>query len=450
MNCARPIWVDALSISQSDIQEKNQQVRMIDRIFSQARQVIAWLGKHEDHSDAVFDAISEALKVPEVRERFSKRTRSRKEHSETFDMIARNVAIGDDPHFMIFKRAYFTRTWIIQEVALAQHIVIRCGGSEVSWDDFDFWCQCLGSQSKDSYWYQRSPADFHRLSAARAEYHRGPRLATRTRVNSIATLVSSSRWSDCTIALDRVYAVRALEHLEFWHEPIPVDYNCKYADFFFWMCAQRLITYDVYCHVPRLGCGPVSEFQRIYEDPLWVPRNNMCALWSGLRLDHSHALSMLHLTRTKLRTVAASTAITSKSLKSRHDFDTPNSRTSNMLCCMREWWGLVAQSLFWVIHHSQCSDSLGQDGFIKRWALKPRWRCDFEGVIEHIDRLMVGLAHTNTSADTNIQASLQSLEDPPMPRWWGEHEEARLVRDRLEAERVERSSDPEGWGCYGF
>lgn len=34
------------------------------------------------------------------------------------------------------RREYFSRTWIVQEVLLAQDIIIFCGDSQLSWDDF--------------------------------------------------------------------------------------------------------------------------------------------------------------------------------------------------------------------------------------------------------------------------------------------------------------------------
>ncbi|KAI1616876.1 heterokaryon incompatibility protein-domain-containing protein [Exophiala viscosa] len=39
-----PFWIDAISINQIDIEERNQQVRLMTRIFRGARQVFSWLG----------------------------------------------------------------------------------------------------------------------------------------------------------------------------------------------------------------------------------------------------------------------------------------------------------------------------------------------------------------------------------------------------------------------
>ena len=50
----RSVWVDAVSISQDDLDEKAQQVAMIGSIFSQAKRVLVWLGEHADGSELLF------------------------------------------------------------------------------------------------------------------------------------------------------------------------------------------------------------------------------------------------------------------------------------------------------------------------------------------------------------------------------------------------------------
>jgi Heterokaryon incompatibility protein (HET) len=42
------IWIDALCINQSDIQERNSQVLIMHKIYASAGFVIAWLGSDED------------------------------------------------------------------------------------------------------------------------------------------------------------------------------------------------------------------------------------------------------------------------------------------------------------------------------------------------------------------------------------------------------------------
>ena len=48
------LWIDVLSISQSDLDEKSPQVAMIGRIFAQAVEVRTWFGHHADESQSLF------------------------------------------------------------------------------------------------------------------------------------------------------------------------------------------------------------------------------------------------------------------------------------------------------------------------------------------------------------------------------------------------------------
>lgn len=45
LNQPRILWIDALSINQDDIRERNYQVGQMDKIYSQATRVVAWVGR---------------------------------------------------------------------------------------------------------------------------------------------------------------------------------------------------------------------------------------------------------------------------------------------------------------------------------------------------------------------------------------------------------------------
>ena len=49
--CVTPIWVDAICIDQSNVEERNQQVTMMGDIYSTAREVRVWLGEGTPMSD---------------------------------------------------------------------------------------------------------------------------------------------------------------------------------------------------------------------------------------------------------------------------------------------------------------------------------------------------------------------------------------------------------------
>jgi len=51
------IWVDAISINQSDLQERNDQVRLMGEIYSRVAIVLAYLGPERRFTQASFSAI---------------------------------------------------------------------------------------------------------------------------------------------------------------------------------------------------------------------------------------------------------------------------------------------------------------------------------------------------------------------------------------------------------
>jgi hypothetical protein len=58
---SRTLWIDALCINQENIQERNQQVELMSKVYSSALQVLVWLG---EGNDKIGWAI-EQMKLPE-------------------------------------------------------------------------------------------------------------------------------------------------------------------------------------------------------------------------------------------------------------------------------------------------------------------------------------------------------------------------------------------------
>lgn len=54
----RPLlWIDAISIHQSDLEERSQQVREMHRVFSGAEEVLVWLGDVPAHVQLILDVV---------------------------------------------------------------------------------------------------------------------------------------------------------------------------------------------------------------------------------------------------------------------------------------------------------------------------------------------------------------------------------------------------------
>lgn len=116
----RPVvlWVDALCIDQSNNQEKCAQVAMMITIFKNAHRVLAWLGLSDPHSDRVFSIMAELLR-PGF---FS----THGQESRTDDSQGLTVPAIWNSFLHLCSRPYWSRMWVIQELAMAADVTFVC------------------------------------------------------------------------------------------------------------------------------------------------------------------------------------------------------------------------------------------------------------------------------------------------------------------------------------
>lgn len=121
-----PIWIDQLCINQANIAEKNAQVALMDCVYSQAEEVISWLGEKDGQTDAAIQLVKKLGAWPAS-------------DSEPGSAAARLVRAipGDDWQSLagLLSRSYFERAWIVQEVALARKLLVLCGDGIIDWKD---------------------------------------------------------------------------------------------------------------------------------------------------------------------------------------------------------------------------------------------------------------------------------------------------------------------------
>lgn len=124
----RRVWIDSICINQSNQAEKEWQIGLMQRVYSQAERVIAWMGD----SPASKGALTYAAKLLAIAT-----TGSERELIEAWEM---ERPIGEcDPQWYaiqaLLNQEWFGRVWVIQEVVLAQNLVLRHGsGEQIPWD----------------------------------------------------------------------------------------------------------------------------------------------------------------------------------------------------------------------------------------------------------------------------------------------------------------------------
>jgi hypothetical protein len=125
IRCDMQIWIDAVCINQSDIDERNNQVNMMQRIYGGALSVFVWLGKSTWNSKRGLEFIQTLPNCPpDGLYLDSNATCSPKvcPYSRREICWATYYTVNE-----LFARSWFHRTWVIQEVILARDIEFWLG-----------------------------------------------------------------------------------------------------------------------------------------------------------------------------------------------------------------------------------------------------------------------------------------------------------------------------------
>jgi hypothetical protein len=143
------LWLDAISISQTDTAEKNNQVGLMGRIFSSAENVFCWLGREDQHTlravefmKLIYEMLGRVVAAgSDLRSALQLHIEDERAISLMRETSNGRLPIEGPPpsraHWQAFldlcKRRYFTRLWIVQEYGLAKDPVFLCGSHSFSW-----------------------------------------------------------------------------------------------------------------------------------------------------------------------------------------------------------------------------------------------------------------------------------------------------------------------------
>ncbi|KAE9371987.1 HET-domain-containing protein [Stipitochalara longipes BDJ] len=114
------LWVDNLCINMNDDQERSRQVSKMDQIYQQANNVCVWLGESDNSSKMALKFIPRILNLS-----FLDRELDDERNMDCWR------ALG-----VLISRPWFSRRWVLQEIAFAKSSTIHCGDDVVHWADF--------------------------------------------------------------------------------------------------------------------------------------------------------------------------------------------------------------------------------------------------------------------------------------------------------------------------
>ncbi len=303
------LWIDALCINQRDVAEREQQVRLMGRIYAEAEGVLAWLGEGEGMvaSARLAFAVTKAL-ARGVRlmvgavggggddERVLVRAQGEDPLlvaaalsvalEEMGGLGAPTRGVQDAVLEVFWRNEYWKRCWTFQELYLAEYGALLCGTETVSMRDAWLvfrWLRLaktaiVGSArpegvSELAWGFLRNMADVldgfplyssmlvkERLAGKRHEideaYNEG---------NAFSTLLAVTLGRQATEPRDRFYSLLGL-----CNASIPVDYSASEEDVFGGVTAALI-------HGGRASAGFVLDHAGVtgpkgaYALPSWMP-----------------------------------------------------------------------------------------------------------------------------------------------------------------------------------
>ncbi|KAH6864728.1 heterokaryon incompatibility protein-domain-containing protein [Alternaria rosae] len=167
----RMLWIDALCINQRDIQERSLQVKHMAMIYRSAKHVLIWLGEWPNSEGCSHLDDCQALWLSTLRE------------EERGNPALTPLHVRE--HFVdIMALPWFSRLWVIQELALAEKDpIVLVGSLSTSWSSFcetveDILLYRSSEMADDRQLLDQFQNDYTRVSAldrirSRSDSHQG-------------------------------------------------------------------------------------------------------------------------------------------------------------------------------------------------------------------------------------------------------------------------------------
>ncbi|KAF7514022.1 hypothetical protein GJ744_006636 [Endocarpon pusillum] len=118
-------WTDAICINQEDEEERSYQVSRMDEIYSAATEVVIWLGKGESHKEEeeTFKHLDNMLNLKDLDLMIDGENAN--EYVKKWMLIVK-----------LMRKEWFSRRWVIQELALARKATVYFGSAKLDWQPF--------------------------------------------------------------------------------------------------------------------------------------------------------------------------------------------------------------------------------------------------------------------------------------------------------------------------
>ncbi|KAG8170164.1 hypothetical protein KVR01_000909 [Diaporthe batatas] len=244
----RLIWADALCINQEDIPERNAQVRIMSQIYAAASKTVIWLGDEDGHVARAMESLERflvAVKTFDCPEGATnswddiyfksqgpnKLPMALKTLQKTFGGEASRIeAYGDI--WMLLRRPWFSRKWVIQELANSEHdTFLVAGPKSLAWEAVEAFflvvVQCPGTVGlfrKSCTWSLETPP-----AAMSSAMHRAKTLALFLDEDTpLLVQVARTLHFLCADPRDHIFAILGISKNNSAYEDL-IDYDSPMA-----------------------------------------------------------------------------------------------------------------------------------------------------------------------------------------------------------------------------
>ena len=235
-------WIDAICIDQQNPQERMHQVGQMRIIYSNATEVVMWLGPgHED-----IERLNSMIESHHDQCRFLN------DPVEGCGIVIDQGIVAAMQYLM--QHPYWSRVWIIQEVVAAKNIRIMCGTTFLHWSHLTKFLLLI------SYRHFRFPYGVV-FDQIQHHAHSFPMLRLRNWSQTSTDLAQALDWSASSLATDsrdKVYALLGLVN-KGAGQLVSADYTCSSCNVYCF--AIRAMAID--CDFDQRGFDFRSEVQRV-------------------------------------------------------------------------------------------------------------------------------------------------------------------------------------------
>ncbi|KAI1018550.1 hypothetical protein LB503_005600 [Fusarium chuoi] len=196
----RVLWIDALCIDQTNIKERGHQVSRMGEIYEKADKVVIWLGYLSGNAAKLKSAITlfehRVKQLPGIARNWPREDPRWKYQWEQVEanigLSCHNELVDGFQSFM--EKPWFSRVWILQEVANAKRTTVKCNLGEIPGNIFALLPSVIGVEAT-------------KQCQAVLDMMPDPSKPSTPRKRNLCNLLWKFRGCKATDARDRIYAL---------------------------------------------------------------------------------------------------------------------------------------------------------------------------------------------------------------------------------------------------